>query len=168
MQIPGELGSLTYRATCLALHGQRPHQRRCQQQHPTATVTYQESHCDGDSGGHDGGDDEEVDEEVGEEEQQGTTENRLVPDVAELRLLRRMERDLLESVEEVLLLHPELLEGGVFDPLLLEDITRLGHRHERTSNLFSEFRERLGLPDPDAEAEDAPPLIETEDGGEDG
>ena len=35
------------------------------------------------------------------------------------------------------------------DPLLLEDILRLAHRHERTSDLFGRFRARLGLPDPD-------------------
>ena len=71
------------------------------------------------------------------------------------RMKRRMERNLLDSVEELLLLHPELLEEGELDPLLLEDISRLGHRHERTSGLFSAFRERLGLPDPDAEADAA-------------
>ena len=33
-------------------------------------------------------------------------------------------------------------------------IARLANRHERTSDLFSQFRERLGLPDPDAPADE--------------
>ena len=109
---------------------------------------------------------EEQDEQEGEQ-QEGSTENRLVPDAAELRLLRRMERDVLDAVDELLLLHPELLEGGEADPLLLEDIARLGHRHERTSGLFSTFRARLGLPDPDAEPSEEPTIDPTE-GGDDG
>ena len=109
---------------------------------------------------------QEQEEEEGEQ-QEGNAENRLVPDAAELRLLRRMERDVLDAVDELLLLHPELLEGGEADPLLLEDISRLGHRHERTSGLFSTFRARLGLPDPDAEPSDEP-TIDPSEGGDDG
>lgn len=102
---------------------------------------------------------EEGEEEEGaEEEQEGTTENRLVPNAAELRLLRRMEVQLLDGVNELLLLHPELLQEGDHDALLLEDIARLGHRHERTSGLFTAFRERLGIPDPDAEASSGPTI----------
>jgi hypothetical protein len=41
-----------------------------------------------------------------------------------------------------------VLAGEVVDPLVLEDIGRLAHRHERTSNHFEQFRKRLGLPDP--------------------
>ena len=75
-----------------------------------------------------------------------------------------MERDILESVEELLLLHPELLEEGAeVDPLLLEDVTRLGQKHERTSLLFTGFRERLGIPAPGEE-----PVSTTETEGEDG
>ena len=46
------------------------------------------------------------------------------------------------------------LEEGEVDPLLLEDISRLAFRHERTSELFEGFRKRLGLPDP---GEEPPP-----------
>ena len=79
-------------------------------------------------------------------------ENRLIPDAAELKLLRRLELDTLERIEQLLIIHPELLDdGGTVDELLLRDIARLGHRHERTSKLFEQFRKRLGLPDPDAD-----------------
>ena len=111
----------------------------------------------------------EEQQEQGEQESEqedGPSENRLVPDTAELRLLRRMESDVLDSVKELLLIHPELLGEGEIDPLLLEDVSRLGHRHERTSDLFSTFRARLGLPDPDAEGTE--PVIVPVDEGEDG
>jgi hypothetical protein len=75
-------------------------------------------------------------------------QNRLVPDVAELKLLRSLEVENLQALERLKILHPEVLAGEVVDPLVLEDIGRLAHRHERTSNLFEQFRKRLGLPDP--------------------
>ncbi len=92
-------------------------------------------------------------------------ENRLVPDVAELKLLSRMEVDVLDNVEELLVIYPELASGGDIDPLLLEEIQRLGHRHERTTNLFKQFRERLGIEVPPAlkePAKDASGGTETE------
>jgi hypothetical protein len=76
-------------------------------------------------------------------------QNRLVPDVAELKLLRRMEVDILDSVDQMRAIHPEIVEGKEVDPILLEDIARLAHRHQRTSDLFQQFRKRLGLPDPE-------------------
>ena len=86
-----------------------------------------------------------------QQQQQQQAANRLVPDVAELKLLRRMEVEVLDSIDELLELFPELADDDVegLDPLLLEDILRLAHRHERTSDLFGRFRARLGLPDPD-------------------
>ncbi|MCA8980947.1 MAG: hypothetical protein KDC14_13045, partial [Planctomycetes bacterium] len=80
----------------------------------------------------------------------GEPENRLVPDAAELKLLQRMEGEVLDSLDELLVLYPELAEGGEIDPLLREEISRLAQRHRRTSELFSSFRERLGLPDPES------------------
>jgi hypothetical protein len=82
--------------------------------------------------------------------------------VAELKLLRRMEVEVLDSLDELLALYPELAEEGAeVDPLLLDDILRMAHRHERTSDLFEQFRERLGLPDPGEEdGELAPPSPE--------
>jgi hypothetical protein len=90
-----------------------------------------------------------------QEEQQGMepgaeSENRLVPNHAELKLLRRLEVDIQESVERLLILYPELgdEEPSDVNPLILEDILRLATRHERTTELFGLFRARLGLPDP--------------------
>ncbi len=96
-----------------------------------------------------------------EEQQQGgkpqqPAKNRLVPDVAELKLLRRMEVDVIDSLDQMRALHPELTDtkpvtgdGDVGDPLLLEDISRLAVRHKRTADLFQQFRKRLGIPDPE-------------------
>lgn len=75
-------------------------------------------------------------------------ENRLVPDIAELKLLGRMEVDVLDGIEELIVLYPELAEGTEVDPLLLEEIQRLAHRHERSTELFQQFRERLGIQAP--------------------
>ena len=86
-------------------------------------------------------------------EQPTDGENRLVPDVAELKLLSRLEIDVLDSIEELLVLYPELEEGGELDPLLLEEIRRLAYRHERSTELFREFRQRLGIEAPGVEME---------------
>ena len=110
---------------------------------------------------------EEQQEQQGQQQQQQQGENRLVPDEAELKLLRKMEVDVMESIERLLALHPELKEVDGIDPLLLEDVGRLARRHERTSDLFVAFRRRLGVPDPGAEG--APPVrIEPAGGDEDG
>jgi len=92
----------------------------------------------------------EQQEEQGDQQGEGQSENRLVPDAAELKLLRRMEVDIQASVERLLVLYPELSEEdpSEINPLILEDINRLALKHERTSELFTLFRSRLGLPDP--------------------
>jgi hypothetical protein len=74
----------------------------------------------------------------------------LIPDSAEVKLLRRMELDIQSAVEELLRLYPELGEdASEIDPLLLDEIARLATRHERVTELFSGMRERLGLPAPE-------------------
>jgi hypothetical protein len=105
-------------------------------------------------------DEEQRDEDPNRQEQdregqQGQPENNLVPDVAELKVLRRMEQDLNRAVDQLLMLYPELAEGSdaPVDPLALEDIQRLASRHARLTELFAKFREGLGLPDPNAETE---------------
>jgi len=86
-------------------------------------------------------------------QQQGR--NRLVPDAAELKLLRQLEVENLDALEKFKAAHPELLagsqEGVEADPRVLEDLGRLANRHQRMSDLFGKFRKRLGLPDPEAE-----------------
>lgn len=78
-------------------------------------------------------------------------QNRLVPDVAELKLLRRLEVETLDDLTQMQRLHPELTASGEIEPLVLEDLARLAHRHQRTSDLFQQFRKRLGLPDPEVQ-----------------
>jgi len=90
-----------------------------------------------------------------EQQQQGQppnnqqSQNRLVPDVAELKLLRRLEVDTGDNLDRLELLHPELKSGKDVDPLVLEDLRRFAYRHQRTTELFQKFRKRLGLPDLD-------------------
>jgi hypothetical protein len=82
----------------------------------------------------------------------------LVPDVAELKLLRMMEVELIAKLEQQLQLHPELAGPTEdLDPLLLEDISRLAYQHNRISELFTLFRERLEIPAPPGQAPRAAP-----------
>ncbi|MAE28366.1 MAG: hypothetical protein CMJ87_05180 [Planctomycetes bacterium] len=97
-------------------------------------------------------------------------ENRLVPDSAELKLLRRMEVEILEGLAELEILHPELTAEGAaapdraaLDPLLLEDVARMAYRHQRVSDLFEHFRSRLGIPAPADDTEESE--SEAESGG---
>ena len=89
-----------------------------------------------------------------QQQQQDPGENRLVPDVAELKLLRRMELESLDRLRRLLVLYPDLAELPSDDPLIQQDILRLAERHERTSELFRQFRTRLGVPDPEPPTED--------------
>jgi hypothetical protein len=77
----------------------------------------------------------------------------LVPDSTELKLLRRMEIDLRESLETLRLLHPELSGEEELDPLLLQELSRLAARHERLTELFRDLRGRVGIEAPES-AED--------------
>ncbi len=77
----------------------------------------------------------------------------LVPDVTELKLLRRMELEVQDGVDRLLIQYPELENPEDVDPLVLEEILRWASRHERITELFQNFRERVGLPAPE-EVED--------------
>jgi hypothetical protein len=73
----------------------------------------------------------------------------LVADSAELKLLAALEADTVRSLNRLLALYPELAEEGAeIDPRVLIDVQRLAAQHERTTALFTDFRKRLGLPDP--------------------
>jgi len=88
-----------------------------------------------------------------QQQQNQQSQNRLVPDVAELQLLRRMELETLDRLDRLMLINPELAEAGAeVDPSVLDDVLRLAERHERTSKLFEAFRTRLGLPAPEEES----------------
>ncbi|MBM3977226.1 MAG: hypothetical protein FJ299_09580 [Planctomycetes bacterium] len=80
------------------------------------------------------------------EEQQ---KERLIPDVAELKLLRQLELDNASQIERLVRRYPELAQAGSPDPLVLREIQRLATRHERVTVLFGILRARLNLPDPD-------------------
>ncbi|HRV82134.1 MAG TPA: hypothetical protein P5218_11890, partial [Planctomycetota bacterium] len=78
----------------------------------------------------------------------------LVPDVAELKVLKRLEAEVLSKLEQTLEIHPELRDPDrVQDPLILEDLVRLAYKHQRVVELFRRFRERLGVPAPDESAD---------------
>jgi len=85
------------------------------------------------------------------EPQPGQGENKpgLIPDTAEIKLLRRMEIDLQESVDQLIRLNPELAEADEVDERVLREITRLATRHEKITELFSAMRERLGIEAPE-------------------
>ena len=86
-----------------------------------------------------------------QDESDSGNKERLVPDTAELKLLRRLEVDISESLVHLRTLYPELDDPDFEpDPYVLEDILRLAERHERTTRLFTLFRERLNIPDPEA------------------
>jgi phosphoglycerate-specific signal transduction histidine kinase len=79
----------------------------------------------------------------------GSPPEPLVPDVAELRLLKRMEEEVLKRIRQMIELHPELRDSNRdHDPLVLEDLGRLAYQHQRIVELFKGFRERLGMPAP--------------------
>jgi hypothetical protein len=84
-----------------------------------------------------------------QQQEQQPEKEPLVPSVAELKLLRQLEVDLLERVELVLELYPELMDPAApIDPLVREDLERLAAQHRRVGQLFKGFRQNLGLPDP--------------------
>jgi hypothetical protein len=78
----------------------------------------------------------------------------LVPDVAELKVLRKIEEGILQRMDELLVLHPEL-ESEQVDSILLRDLGRLAYRHQRMTELFQDLRRRLGLSDPPPLSEDS-------------
>ncbi|MEQ1894325.1 MAG: hypothetical protein ABL998_17435, partial [Planctomycetota bacterium] len=72
----------------------------------------------------------------------------LVPDSTELKLLRRMENDVSESVHALRELYPEIDAEGEYPPELLRELTRLAARHERLTELFRDLRARVGVEAP--------------------
>jgi hypothetical protein len=115
--------------------------------------------------------DDEIERRQEEQEQQDSSggqdpkEKPLVPDTAELRLLRQLEEEVLARLSQQLQLHPELADPEAdLDPLLLEELTRLAYLHNRVAELFSAFREKIGIPAPGAQPEAHPPAEEGPDG----
>ncbi len=92
----------------------------------------------------------EQEQQEQQEQEPNDDEPPLVPDAAELRLLKKLEEDVLERLAQLQVLHPELKDPDAeLNPLLLEELTRLAYQHRRVGELFEYFRRRLGVPDPD-------------------
>ena len=79
------------------------------------------------------------------EGQQGEEKQQLVPDVAELKLLQKLETEVLDRIDQVRQLYPQIDEGGELDPLVRRDLLRLATRSERIHQLFRGMRQRLGI-----------------------
>jgi hypothetical protein len=86
-------------------------------------------------------------------QQQDQGEPPLIPDSTELKLLKRMEEELRQSLDALRALHPELANQEELTPDVLRDIARLAGRHERLTELFKDLRGRVGIPPPES-AED--------------
>jgi hypothetical protein len=84
-----------------------------------------------------------------QQDQQGQNRPSIIPDSAELKLLRRMELDTQQAVEQFLTLHPDLEHSVADDPYLLDDVARLGGKHEKITELFQQLRDRVGIPAPE-------------------
>ena len=80
-----------------------------------------------------------------QEEEQDEGQESLIPDTAELKLLRRMEIRLQKSVKLILDLNPDLGDPDEADPNVLRDIERLALKHSRITEQFVLMRTRLGL-----------------------
>ena len=63
----------------------------------------------------------------------------------ELILERLLLQDLLQRVDQLYELYPEIEAGEELDPLILRDIGRLASQHERILELFTTMRQRLGF-----------------------
>jgi hypothetical protein len=103
-------------------------------------------------------------EEEQEPQEQGEQKQQLVPDVAELKLLQKMETEVLDRIDQVRELYPQIDAGEDLDPLIRRDLLRLATRSERIHQLFGAMRTRLGI-DLEGGGPTAPE-VSTEDSGE--
>jgi len=87
-----------------------------------------------------------------ESQQQQDERPPLIPDTAELKLLRRMEMNLREAVES-LRLQVEQSGGDQDDlsPSVLRDLERLAGRHAALTEYFIGLRSKVGIPAPEGE-----------------
>lgn len=83
------------------------------------------------------------DEEKPENTNQGQNKKRLVPDKAELMLLRRLEMDVRQQIQAFLELEKEL--GSEFESMNKRRLNRMAHKHSKISDLFKEFVESRGM-----------------------
>ena len=74
---------------------------------------------------------------------EGDQKRRLVPDDAELRMLKRLEIDARERIEEFRRLRNDLPQG--FETWMRDSLQRLAHRHSKITDLLEKFLETRGL-----------------------
>jgi len=74
---------------------------------------------------------------------EGDRKRRLVPDIAELRLLKRLEQDMRGRLNGFLKMHETL--GTGLEKFQAERLNRLTLRHAKISDLFNEFVRTRGL-----------------------
>ncbi|MBU0754053.1 MAG: hypothetical protein KJ645_02870 [Planctomycetes bacterium] len=76
-------------------------------------------------------------------DQQQPRKNPLIPPVAELLMIKRLEENALRRLNEFVRLNPELLEKGA-GPMEIQMLERLGHRHSNITELFTKMVDRAG------------------------
>lgn len=78
-------------------------------------------------------------------QQQQPQQNPLIPPVAELLMIKRMEENALRRLENFIRLNPDILEKSP-GPMEEHMLNRLGHRHASITELFDKMVERLAGP----------------------
>jgi len=76
-------------------------------------------------------------------DQQSPQKNPLIPPVAELLMIKRLEENALRRLNEFVRLNPDLLEAGA-EPMAIQMLERLGYRHANITELFTRMVERAG------------------------
>ncbi|MEZ5989163.1 MAG: hypothetical protein R3F30_08580 [Planctomycetota bacterium] len=82
-------------------------------------------------------------QQQGENTNEGDRKKRLIPDRAELMLLRRLELEAQARIQQMLELEKAL--GGDFPDVGKSRLERLAHWHAKVSDLFRQFVEQRGL-----------------------
>jgi len=75
--------------------------------------------------------------------QEQPQKNPLIPPVAELLMIKRMEENALRNLNYFIRTHPDILERGA-SPLDSQMLKRLGHKHSNITDLFKRMLERSG------------------------
>ncbi|MHC4944776.1 MAG: coiled-coil domain-containing protein [Planctomycetota bacterium] len=73
----------------------------------------------------------------------GPQRNALIPPVAELLMIKKMEENALRRLNDFVRLNPEILEEGA-GIMEMEMLKRLGHRHAHITELFTKMVEKAG------------------------
>jgi hypothetical protein len=77
---------------------------------------------------------------------EGANKPKLVPDIAELKMLKLLEEDILDRTQQFRTLYPNL-EFGELTEYQRNRLDRLAHRHNQITEIFSRFMKLLGIED---------------------